>query len=100
MFLIAGIAWFLNRILLLRFNSGRAFKICPVCAGFAGTWLWMLIGMLLGLIPTSDFQLPTAFLMGGSVVGIAYQIGKNKHKKENNVKKTVDELEKKMKSCC
>ena len=131
MFLIAGIAWFLNRVL--------PFRICPICAGVAGTWLWMLAGLLFGFISTSNFQLPISILMGGSVVGIAYQIGKNKmlfipvgfiaaygilsqewilfvlafvvmifialfsifpRKKENNVKKIVEELEKKMKKCC
>lgn len=65
---IAGVVWIANKILPLR--------ICPICAGVSGTWLWMLAGMFSGLLPTSDFQLPTAILMGGTVVGIAYQLEK------------------------
>lgn len=75
-FAIAGIAWLANKILPLRFRSGRAFRICPICAGVAGTWLWMLGGMFIGVLPASNFQLLTSILMGGSVVGIAYQIEK------------------------
>lgn len=50
------------------------FKVCPICAGVSLTWLWMLVGISLGLLPTSYFLLPAAILMGGSVVGIAYQL--------------------------
>lgn len=69
-FSITGAVWLLNRIRIL------PFKVCPICAGVSGTWLWMLAGMFLGLLPTSNFLLPTSILMGGSVVGIAYQIEK------------------------
>jgi len=62
---ITGFIWFLNRILL--------FKICPICAGVSGTWLWMLAAKFLGY--EIDMLIP-AMLMGGSVVGIAYQIEK------------------------
>jgi hypothetical protein len=65
---ITGIVGLFNRIL--------RFKICPVCAGVSGTWLWMLIGMSLGQLPITNYQLPVSILMGGSVVGIAYQIEK------------------------
>lgn len=51
-------------------------KICPICAGVFGTWLWMLIGVLSGRLSVAGYQLPVAILMGGSVVGIAYQIEK------------------------
>ncbi|HEY4475664.1 MAG TPA: hypothetical protein VJB92_03010 [Candidatus Paceibacterota bacterium] len=50
------------------------FKVCAICAGVAGTWILMFIGMLSGQLLTSDFQLPISILMGGSVVGIAYQL--------------------------
>ena len=45
------------------------FEICPICAGVTITWLWMLFAMNLGKLSTTDYQLPTALLMGGTVVG-------------------------------
>ncbi len=65
-FAIFGAVWLLNKIM--------PFKICPVCAGVAGTWLWMLTGKFFGY--TVDTVVLT-LLMGGSVVGIAYQIEKH-----------------------
>jgi len=65
---IAGITcavWLANKVL--------PFKFCPICAGVAGTWLWMLglhqLGYQIDLVIV-------AMLMGGSVVGIAYQAEK------------------------
>lgn len=49
------------------------FSVCPVCAGVAGTWLWLVALNFFGYI--HDLVVP-AILMGGSVVGIAYQIEK------------------------
>lgn len=51
-------------------------NLCPICAGASLTWLWMLVGMWSDRLPTSDFQLPTSILMGGSVVGASYQLAK------------------------
>lgn len=65
---IAGLTWLLNRFL--------GAKVCPICAGVFGTWLWMLIGILSGRLSVANYQLPVAILMGGSVVGIAYRIEK------------------------
>lgn len=48
-------------------------KICPLCAGVSILWLSLSVGMVLGFLPTSNFQLPTSMLMGGTVVGIAFQ---------------------------
>ncbi len=62
---ITGLTWLLNRIL--------PFKICPICAGVSLTWLWMLAAKFLGY---EIDLLILAMLMGGSVVGIAYQIEK------------------------
>ncbi len=62
---ITGLLWLFNRIL--------PFKICPICAGVSGTWLWMLAANFLGY--QIDLAIP-AMLMGGSVVGIAYQLEK------------------------
>ncbi len=64
-FTITGLVWLLNRIL--------PFKICPICAGVSGTWLWMIAAKFLGY--EIDLVIP-AMLMGGSVVGIAYQVEK------------------------
>ncbi|TSC89188.1 MAG: hypothetical protein G01um10143_569 [Parcubacteria group bacterium Gr01-1014_3] len=64
-FMIMGLAWLLNKTF--------RFRICPICAGVSGTWLWMLIALFLGY--KIDPALP-ALLMGGSVVGAAYQLEK------------------------
>ncbi|MBI4217418.1 MAG: hypothetical protein HY603_01300 [Parcubacteria group bacterium] len=57
--------WMANKLL--------PFKVCPICAGVSGTWLWMLAASLLGY--QIDFVI-VAMLLGGSVVGIAYQLEK------------------------
>ncbi len=49
------------------------FKICPICAGVSGTWLWMLAASFLGYEVDRAI---IAMLLGGSVVGIAYQLEK------------------------
>ncbi len=62
-FIIAGLAWLLNRF--------QEFKICPICTGVFGTWFWMLVVKFL------EYEVDLiilAMLMGGSVVGVAYQI--------------------------
>lgn len=58
------------------FNSLKLlpWSICSICAGVSGTWAWMLIGMSTNLLLTTYYLLPAAILMGGSVVGIAYQL--------------------------
>ncbi|MDO8496777.1 MAG: hypothetical protein Q7S43_05000 [bacterium] len=48
-----------------------SFKVCPICAGVLGTWLWLL------LLRYLNYQVDLVILgllMGGSVVGIAYQL--------------------------
>lgn len=63
--LVAALAFAVRRIFGL--------KICPICAGVSVTWLWMLVVLALGL----PVETPVvAMLMGGSVVGIAYQLEK------------------------
>lgn len=49
-------------------------KVCPICAGVAGTWLWMLITYFIQ--PDSIHPLWLGILMGGSVIGTMYQIDK------------------------
>lgn len=62
---ITALVWIFNKI--------SPFYICPICAGVSGTWLWMLIGALIGQLPIINYQLPISILMGGSVVGLTYQ---------------------------
>lgn len=47
--------------------------VCPICAGVAGTWGWMLIGHYAGYAVDMTAM---ALLMGGSPVGIAYVLEK------------------------
>lgn len=58
-YLIAGAAATANKLF--------GWRICPICAGVSGTWIWLL---------AADYRLTAALLMGGSVVGIAYQLEK------------------------
>ena len=62
---IALVAWLANRVL--------PFEVCPICAGVFLTWVGLLGAYFAGYpIPLT---IP-ALLMGGSVVGIAYQLEK------------------------
>lgn len=47
--------------------------ICPPCAGVAGTWLWMLGARATGY---AIDPILLALLVGGSIVGISYQLAK------------------------
>jgi len=62
---IAGLAWAAGRMLRL--------PLCPICSGVAGTWLWMLVARHHGFAIDAAML---SILLGGSVVGIAYQIEK------------------------
>ena len=62
---IAGAAWRTHRL----FGT----RVCPICAGVAGTWIWLFAARQLGY-PIDP--LITALLMGGSIVGIAYSAEK------------------------
>lgn len=85
---ITGLVSVLNRVPLLRRGSGQAlrsrlqrdlgqaFKVCPICAGVSVTWLWMLAGLYAGWLIAEGWRIAAAMAMGGSVVGIAYQIEK------------------------
>ena len=64
-FAITCVVWMVNKLF--------PFKICPICAGVSGTWLWMLGASFFGY--EIDFVI-VAMLLGGSVVGIAYQLEK------------------------
>jgi hypothetical protein len=62
---LTGLAALLRRL--------GASRLCPVCAGVAGTWLWLLAAAWAGY--AVDTRLP-ALLLGGSVVGLAEALGK------------------------
>ena len=55
------------------FNRIFRTEICPVCGGVSATWIWLLVVKVLGygIDPVTP-----AVLMGGSVVGISYQLEK------------------------
>lgn len=63
---ITGLAWLAGKIL--------PFSVCPICAGVAGTWLGMLAARLAGFAFDASML---AILLGGSVVGMAYQLEKH-----------------------
>jgi hypothetical protein len=88
-------------------NKKLPIKICPICAGVSLTWLWMLLGMGYGMLSIEKYQLVTAILMGGSVVGITnkleekYKILKGRRiliKDKNN--EGAEALKKKLDDCC
>lgn len=60
--LLAGIGWRVGTLL----NK----KVCPICAGVSGTWLIMLFLRFFGAAADPAIL---GILMGGTVVGIAYQ---------------------------
>jgi len=60
---ITGFAWLAGKIL--------PFRVCPICVGVAGTWIWMLAARLAGFAFDASML---AILLGGSVVGLAYQL--------------------------
>ncbi len=71
---ITGLAWAASRIL--------RFPLCPICAGVAGTWLWMVVARQFGFAVDAS-MLPT--LLGGSVVGIAYQLERRLAKRRSQL---------------
>lgn len=62
---ITALAWIAKRLLRV--------PLCPICTGVAGTWLWMVVARYFGLAFDTS-MLPV--LLGGSAVGIAYQLEK------------------------
>lgn len=65
---------FLLTIAVWVFGKFSPIKVCPICAGVSLTWLWLLVGLFLGQLPTADYQLPAALLIGGTVVGLAFKL--------------------------
>lgn len=62
---ISTVVWLINRIL--------PFTVCPICAGVFLTWVGLVGAHFVGY--QIDLTVP-AILMGGSVVGITYQLEK------------------------
>src|SRR3989344_7349181 len=62
---VSGLVWLANRVL--------PFTICPICAGVFLTWVGLIIAYTIGY--QIDLIIP-ALLMGGSVVGVVYQLEK------------------------
>lgn len=62
---ITGVVRALNRFF--------AFRICPICAGVSATWFLLSAGVLAGYAQKEVFLPLILLLMGGSVVGVAYQ---------------------------
>lgn len=71
---------------LYLFNKTLPFKVCPICAGVSVTWFLISIGIYNGFLEAADWIMLLTMLMGGTVVGIAYQAEKTfRWAKENNV---------------
>lgn len=69
-YLITLAAWILKKF--------TKWNICPICVGVCATWIWLLVAKFTNMQPFG-YEIPDiipAVLMGGSVVGIAYQIEK------------------------
>jgi len=65
---ITALAAFVNTMKVFPVN------VCPICTGVALTWFWILGGMYLDTLEPGRWSLVAAIAMGGSVVGIAYQL--------------------------
>ena len=48
-------------------------KICPICVIVSGGWLILSAGVAWGYLLSELYAVPISLLMGGTVVGIAYQ---------------------------
>src|SRR3989344_3947912 len=62
---VSAVVWLVNKVL--------PFTVCPICAGVFLTWVGLIIAHTIGY--QVDLVIP-ALLMGGSVVGVAYQLEK------------------------
>lgn len=63
-------------ITALAYGASRFLRIavCPICAGVSATWFWILAGITSGLLDAEEWSLVAAIAMGGTIVGIAYQV--------------------------
>lgn len=70
---ISALAWLASRVL--------PFTICPICAGVLLTWVGLIGARFLGY--EVALAVP-ALLMGGTVVGVMYQLEKKFHDQSAN----------------
>lgn len=73
MLVLTGVFAALNRWVIKRSSLDKKLEICPLCVGVSVTWLLILIGIVKGFLPPTEWRLAAAALMGGSVSGIAHQ---------------------------
>ena len=52
------------------------FSPCPLCIGVSGTWVLLSFAILAGFLPRDIYLDVITLLMGGTVVGVAYQAEK------------------------
>ncbi len=52
------------------------FSVCPICMGVSGSWFLLSFAVLAGFLPADIYLDVIMLLMGGTVVGIAYQAEK------------------------
>ena len=82
-------------------NKKLPFQICPICAGVALTWVWLLADMYFGLLSVDQYELITAILMGASIGGVVNETKKQFSKLRNKKKnEKVEIIEDKLKDCC
>ena len=105
--IIAILSIILITVIAWAFDKKLPIRICPVCAGVSLTWLWLLLGMGYGLLSIEKYQLITAILMGGSVVGITdklsekYKIIKMQRSRTENKENTkAEEFKNQLDECC
>ena len=64
---IGGLAALVNAI-------AKKKVVCPVCAGVSSTWILILVGIFSGRLVAENWASIAVLLIGGSVVGIVYQL--------------------------
>ena len=60
-------------LIVWRISQVVGIKICPACVGVSSAWLILTAGVLTEMLSSNSWQMIIAILMGGSVVGIAFQ---------------------------
>lgn len=89
-------------LLVQAVNTKLERKICPICAGVTLTWLWMILGIWLGFLSASKYELLTAVLMGASIGGIVTELKKILPNLRSSGKRSEasEKLKKDLKDCC
>ena len=57
-------------------NRFLPFQVCALCAGVSGAWVLLTLAILADFAPPKFYLDVITLLMGGTVVGIAYQAEK------------------------